>query len=786
MSPDGGTPFDRCLPMLLRRSRPFLPRLGRLASFALLAAGVGCARFAPSGGGGDPAAPPAGGGSGAVPLTSGFGGVDSAVGAAGVVSLRWTALLAGGAPDPAIVYRVFASTGFGPPSGPPVIEVSGAGDAGAALAGFAAGVPVSVAVRAVGTDGLEDGNAAWVTAIPGAVRLVDAASMAGAAADGATPATAFARIADAIAAVAAAGGGSVHVAGGLYPETLLLQGGVAVHGGFDPTFDLAARDPAAHPTVVDGTAGPNALARTAPGASNAVLDGLTLDGVEAASLGVVLSGADASLANVTVRRCVAQGIRLSAVGDLGARVVSIHRSSVREHFGEGIEVAGTFDLQVTDCEVAANFNEGLEAFDLSAPAGKKARIVVRRSVFRRNGNDGLDVKIAPVVLLDPLSSLGARIDVLLEDCVFAANRLHGAKLDLDFVDGNGIETRLLVDRCTFRANALAGLRLDLDAVAVATVRRVRATANLGDGIEVTGSEAAASAAIVEAFTAGNGASGLSVAEGPVVASILQSTFALDAAGTLVASVPGATLANAITIGASPPAAPSVASSHVPVGAPSLAALPGAVLRANAVVGDTATFPSPPPLVPGDAIEIGDDGILRTVLSLAGAAATFAPPLADFPLTLEAMVFRWDGGLGPAEDATPLPGSGAADAGLPGTFDADGSPADRGATGGLSSPLALSPPPLGLRTVRPVPLGPTDGPWVLAFDRALDPATAAPAVRLLDARGETLAAAVVTDGALLTVTAASPPSGPVTLLVGASLRGANGEALPTPCVFHFES
>lgn len=750
---------------------------------ASLALGAGaCGRFTPSS---PPLLTGGGGGSGNGAFAAGFAGVRSAVGGDGLVAVSWDPLLRDGTPDPTMTYQVLvgpASSGY--PEGLPAAVV-GAGAGSATIDGVANGLPLAVAVRALDSQGNADGNGAFVVAIPGPVRYCDRAAPPGG--DGLTPATPHSTLAAALASLEAAGGGNCYAAEGNYPEHAHLSDGAALYGGFAPGFDLAQRDPKAHPTVLDGSLAAGPLLKNGPGASLVVVDGVTADGANLASLGADLSGCDATLCNVTVRRCVSQGVRLQSGASGGQNAIQIHRSSVRENLGEGIEIVGNLDLLLTDSESSNNLNEGLEALPLAAPTGGKGRLVARRCRFHRNSNEGLDVKLDLFAPADPNSSLGARLDILLERCEFTFNRLAGAKIDLEFTDSAAIAARVLVDTCEFRANALEGLRLDLDARCVATVRGGRASANLGAGILLTGGPSAAVCQFSNVATLGNGGAGIQIDEGPVAASAIQITSALDALGAWTDAPGAGALANALVIGAAVPP-DALATAAFPNDPPPLARIPRQALLATAVVEGTANFAAPTPFAAGDLLEIGDDGIARTVISVAANAVEFAPPVAEIPPTLAAIVFRWESEPNPKESFAPAAGLPVVDLGLPGTIDGDGTPADLGALGGHASALALAPAFLGLiELAPPPPMTPAPGsPVVLRFDAPLDVATlgAAP-IRLETLDGAPLAFSASVVGAELRIEPAAPLPGPSRLLVGSALAGAAGAALAIPWVSHLQ-
>lgn len=748
-----------------------------LGVIAVIAAAAGCSRFSPNS---PTAIQPPGGGAGNPVLAAGFAGVRLVTGQqTGVLVAFDTLKDSAGLPDPNIAYQVFvddASNGA-PFGATPVVAPPGTGSL--QIGGLPAGVPVAVGVRAVDiTTNAIDSNIAFAIAVPGPVRYCRISAAGGG--DGLTPATPFNSLDAAMSSVAAAGGGSVYVTEGNYPVQVRIPDRVALHGGFDVLFDAAIRDPQAHPTVIDGTGQSGTLVKAAPGANWFILDGLTIDGAETCAFGIDVSGTDTNVNFCTVRRCVSKGVRIQPGSTGGLNHIQIHRSAVRDHFGEGIEVNGAVDLQITDTLCSDNFNEGFEAFTLNAPAGGRARIVIRRSNFHRNGNDGIDIKFDRENPADALSSAGARLEVEIDQCVFSENRLTGAKLDIDFSNENQIDARCVMTRSVARGNGLEGIRIDGDARAALELLQMDSSANLGNGFVVSGAPDGAVLRAGRILTLGNLKAGWSTSEGPLVTSACQCTFALDAGGALDAGSTGLTVSNSLLIGGAGSGGFSVYSELINPANVINPKVPVAVLKSTAIIFGTASFAPGHGLSVGDIIEIHHDGVARTVTDADVGSVDFTPALTEIPLTLEAMVFKYAPGGGPGEDLLSTNMVEPAGQGAPGTFQGGGSVAVPGATTGEFR-LPSTDSTLSLFSVTNG-AGGSNPPLILQFNDTVDATTVPDApVLLLAPSGALLSATATAAGNTLTITpATTPPAGSI-VVVGFKLGGLNNTKPSFPWV-----
>jgi len=606
-------------------------------------------------------------------------------------------------------------------------------------------------------------------------------------ADGRAPSTAFPDPLSAILTALARGGGNVWLRGGDYGAlSLPLFASVDLYGGFGAAFDLATRDAELFPSILRG-ASAGTILEAQGGEPGSIVDGLVLDGGEAAVTGIEAQDTPLELRGVVARSCVNRGCKLSSSLADRALEATLVRCRLLDHGGDGLFVQGAWSLAIDGSEFSGNGHEGAELEALQAPDGVRATLAVRGSRFVRNGSTGLDVELGP----QPFpGALGSLFDVSLSGSSFEENGGDGLRLDLDFELDPLCTAELLLRGLLARANAGSGVQLDLDASASTFVHRLLASANGGDGLGVTSESAPGFLSVSASAAAANQGAGLRASVGSVSLLASHCVVAGNRGGGLVS---GTVDAGAVSCAAwLQPSAWSGAWAHRSISAadasaPLFAAAPREYRSALAASGSSVTLDDLGTLANGERVELADDGVPRTIRSIAGGAIAVDPAAGGvrFPASLAAFA----GGVGPREDYRPGHGSALLGAGMsaPGAPLADagvfGSPA-----GGEPGREDLSPAPL-FRAARSAAslssqLAPSQ-PIEIAFaGGTLDPASLDPTrVRvLLESSQAALAAQLGTTpfGLRVDPPLAGWPAGEALVLeLHAGLRSLDGVELAAP-------
>jgi hypothetical protein len=221
--------------------------------------------------------------------------------------------------------------------------------------------------------------------------------------DGSSWATAFDSVQAAIDDAAAAAPCEVWVAAGMYyiyetgvTDTLTLQGGVDVYGGFDGTETmLDQRDWSANVTVLDGRAGPGSSSRVyhvVTAASDARLDGFVIteglaNGVAPHERGggIFSDDTDVVVANCSIvdNACAWIGGGIAIIGGAPTIVDSVIADNASAQYAGGLYASGS-DTTVSRCVVHGN-TSGDDAAGFVLEQGSP---VVENSVFYlNNGGD---------------------------------------------------------------------------------------------------------------------------------------------------------------------------------------------------------------------------------------------------------------------------------------------------------------------------------------------------------------------------------------------------------------
>lgn len=592
-------------------------------------------------------------------------GISHAVAGSGTARVRWTALDPDGQPLAVALFSAGVRANLY--AGVPLQTASGNGARN--VSGLTNGVELFFGLALDRGAGVYAPIGEVVRVVPRAPIFVDAASTA-VAPDGSTPALAFRDPLDGVLQAFSQGGGNVWVAEGVYSDVnLLVWPEVHLAGGFDASFDLAAHDPQLHRSVLRGLAG-RAIVEISQGGAGATLDGLELDGRGLAPFGIDIDQTDASIRGTTVENCAGRGLRLRSASLTSATHVTLMRCKVSSNGAEGVSVDGAFDLVVEGSRFASNSFEGFDCDGLVGPDGVAVALDVRDCAFVNNGQEGLDCDLSPP--LAPGAGPG-RYSVEIQGSLFegngranVANGLAGLNIDIDFELIPNWSAEIVVRGSTARANRGAGVQLDLDSTCSAMLHRVASCANGGDGLRVSSESTPSFVTVSSSAFVGNGGLGLQAVLGQVPLLLSHSIVAGNAAGGVSSSVIDSSASSSI---AWMQAAPwSNVRDHFSVEAndaldPAFVRAGVEFYRALSFDGATLALASTLGLQVGDQVELGDDGVLRTITALgAGQRVTLDPnPVAPY---LPAGLARFESGVSADEDYRLAPGSPAAAAGMP--------------------------------------------------------------------------------------------------------------------------
>ncbi len=612
-------------------------------------------------------------------------------------------------------------------------------------------------------------------------------------ADGLTPATAFASPFLAVLTAFGAGGGNVWLAGGDYaPFALPIFPGVHLYGGFDPTFDLALRDPEALPTVLRGV--PNQpVAAIQDTVETMVVDGLVFDGGTVARAGFEITDSEVELRRVIARTCLGPGIRLNAADDQNPLGVKLVDCLATGNLAEGLSLSGALDLVAHGCRFETNVQEGLDGDDLIAPDDETASARLVECRFAGNGAEGLDIDLGTPLFGGVVGGV-ARISV--ERCVFESNLGAGVIVDVDFeAEPLWSGTVELID-ITSRGNGAEGLLLDIDGPAPTFVHGGLFAANAGDGVTVRSEVFPGLAVISASASLGNIGAGIRSTVGNTAVLVSHGVVSGNGDGGIVAeAVRGGVSSTVAWLQPSPFANAAEAGTVVvdDVASPTLNALP--VLFSDVAsfddVAGSVTLAAGAPVPEADAVlELQADDVARTILSFVTETELAVDPAPAFLVTPTRLA-AWPAGSDVLEDWRVLPGTAAEGAGMapPG-----GDPVDAGP---LASPAGDPPGAVGdpagalfrLATTSP-PAGTTPGPGetlVLGFlGGVLDPGSVgASSVVLRDGTGaEVPTTPFAQDGDLhVPEPAGGWPAG-ATLELHRTLGDTDGAPLAAPVVVPF--
>jgi hypothetical protein len=621
-------------------------------------------------------------------------------------------------------------------------------------------------------------SGAIVSARPGAPIFVDpSASPVGA--DGTTPATAFPDLALAL-IVAGGSSGNVWLRGGDFGAlTLDIASGVAVHGGFAAGFDPDDRDPTANPSIVRGASGVP-MVNVLPGGTDATLDGLVLDGDGLATIGVDSEDTPLELRSLVVRACSDRGIRVR--GPLSGDPIEIVLTDVSSigNGADGMSAVGAFDAVFSACQFSGNVQEGLEFDDLVADSGRAVGVTIDGCLFSGNGSEGVDIDLAAALAAVPP---GGSFDVLVRESVFELNALSGLLVDLDYETVPQWSADIAIVGCSMRANRGAGALLDLDSTQRTFVHRSRFESNAQQGLYVTSESANGVAVVSSSLFAGNGGAGLDSALGNVVVLASHGVFTGNTLFGQRAAAVRATAASSLVWLQSSSTSNVASFGAATAASGELVRVPTAVVRATAAATGGVVVDQVSSVEIGDVVELGADGVARSVTGINGSSLVLDPVPDAFTPPLALAVFTAPGDVD--EDHTPTPGAVHIGLGLGGA-----DPGPRGSPEGAEPGpgLPAGDPWLRPATVTPAPIGSLASQALVRveFDRALAPSSAnSSSVRVTNSVGAPLSASIaVVSGALeLTAPVGGWPAS-VRVELDRGLEATDGSELASPLVLAF--
>jgi hypothetical protein len=614
-----------------------------------------------------------------------------------------------------------------------------------------------------------------LSARPGAPIHVDpAASPVGA--DGLTPATAFPDPALAL-IVAAGSGGNVWLRGGDYGAVSLTVGsGVAVHGGFDAGFVLADRDPVANPSVLRGSAG-QPVVDVLFGGTDAVLDGLVIDGGGVGSIGIDSQDTPLELRSLVVRDMADRGIRIRGPQSGDPLEIVLAGVDSLDNGADGLSAVGTFDAHLFASCFQGNVQEGVEFDDLFCDSGRATRLVVDGCSFAGNGTEGADVDLAASLAAVPP---GGTFEIELRSSVFESNGAAGLIVDIDYETTPQWSSDIAILGCIARANRGAGMAIDLDSTQRTFVHRTRCESNLLQGLLATSFTDTGVMVVSTSYFGGNGGNGLEAALGnvPILASHCVFT-GNGGVGFRSATVRSSAASNLLWLQGSATVGVDAFGSGV-AGSGDLERVPLAVVRATGTNANGVVVDQVGALALGDVVELGADGVARAVVGITGSALALDPAPGAFVAPLALAVFAAPGGVD--DDHTPTPASTLVGVGL-----ASADPGPRGAPDAAEPGPVLPSGDAWLRpaVVEPVPLAAlsTNDLVRVEFDRPLQGASAnASTVRVRNGSGVALSAGIAVVGGALELTA--PVGGwpsEVRVELDRGLVGSDGAELAAPVV-----
>lgn len=160
---------------------------------------------------------------------------------------------------------------------------------------------------------------------------------------------------------AAVSGDQVWVATGTYIESITLKSGVALYGGLGgtepPDFDLAQRNLATHPTVLDGNKASSVVTVPAGATSNTRIDGFIIRNGNASSGGGIYCNSAPTIANNTItgNSCGSYGGGVYCASSASPTIINNTISGNKSNtYGGGIFCSSSANPTISGNAIAAN------------------------------------------------------------------------------------------------------------------------------------------------------------------------------------------------------------------------------------------------------------------------------------------------------------------------------------------------------------------------------------------------------------------------------------------------
>ncbi len=370
-----------------------------------------------------------------------------------------------------------------------------------------------------------------------------------------------------------------------------------------------------------------------------------------------------------------------------------HASAVLDCGAEGVEAHGIFDWSCPGCAFARNGHEGFEVDDFTVFPLEQSDLLLRRCVFSDNLEEGADIDFNERDPFSGSSSEDGLCRLVIDRCRFEYNGTDGLLCDVDFDPADEVGVQTLIQRSEFRGNASAGLLLDTDLPALFVLAGNRCSANRGAGLLVTSDPGRATLMVANHFDVGSALQGVALV-GPSDV-YLSHVAVFGAGGPAVSGAGTAALHNGALFGSPAPEQCRVEFSYTDLdldgpgnfsGELELTRVPDQFFFTPGSGTKTRfALPSGSGLASGDLVEIDDDGVARTIVSIQSGLATFEPAAgravrsAALITPLEVAEAR--------EDFALIEGSEWLDAGDPVEVDADASITDVGVLGGVLQDFA---------------------------------------------------------------------------------------------------